>query len=80
MELKIGKAEEVKQYFVNPKIEIEVFSYFICSLDFKNMSCTLSLLRMKTMYGVISWYILALHHLFRFIDCVSFLSIFFLFS
>ena len=28
---------EVRKYFVNPKIEVEVFSYIICSLDFKNI-------------------------------------------
>ena len=38
---KVCKAEEVRKYFVNPKTEIEVFRYIICSLDFKNMSCTL---------------------------------------
>ena len=77
----VCKAEEVRKYFVNPKIEIEVFSYIICSLDFKNISCTLFLLHMKTMNGVVSSYILllALHHLFHFIACVSFLSIFFFF-
>ena len=37
---------------------------------------------MKMMNGVISWNVLllALHHLFHFIACVSFLSIFFFFS
>ena len=80
-ETKVCKAEEVRKYFVNPKTEIEVFSYIICSLDFKNISCTLFLLHMKTMNGVVSSYILllALHHLFHFIACVSFLSIFFFF-
>ena len=29
---KVCKAEEVRKYFVNPKIEIEVFSYIIYSL------------------------------------------------
>ena len=69
-----------KKKFLNPKIEDEVFTYIICSLDFKNISCTLFLLRMKMMNGVISWYVLllALHHLFHFIACISFLSIFFL--
>ena len=78
---RVWKAEEVRKNFVNPKIEIEVFSYIICSLDFKNISCTLFLLHMKTMNGVVSSYILllALHHLFHFIACVSFLSIFFFF-
>ena len=63
----VCKAEEVRKYFVNPKIEIEVFNYIICSLDFKNISCTLFLLHMKTMDGVVLWYILllALHHLFH---------------
>ena len=37
----VWKAEEVKKYFVNPKIETEVFSYIICSLDFINISCAL---------------------------------------
>ena len=78
---KVCIAEEVRKYFVNLKIVSEVFSYIICSLDFKNTSCTLFLLHMKTMNGVVSWYILllALHHLFHFIACVSFLSIFFFF-
>ena len=39
---KIFKAEEVRKYFVNPKIEHEVFGYcvncIICSLDFRNIS------------------------------------------
>ena len=76
---KVCKSEEVRKYFVNPKTEIEVLSYIICSLDFENISRTLFLLHMKTMNSVISWYILALHHLFNFIACVLFLSIFFLF-
>ena len=75
---KVSKAEEVRKSFVNLKIEIEVFSYIICSLDFKNISCSLFLLHMKTMNVIGSWYILllALHHLFHFIACASFLSIF----
>ena len=78
---KVCKAEEVTKYCANSKTEIEVFSYIICSLDFKNISCTLFSLHMKTMNGVVSSYILllALHHLFHFIACVSFLSIFFFF-
>ena len=74
VELKFAKLRR----FVNPKIEIEVFSYIICSLDFKNISCALFLLHMKTMNGVVLWYILllALHHLSHFIACASFLSIF----
>ena len=77
---KVCKAEQVKKYFLNPKIEIEVFSYIIGDFDFKNISCTLFLLHMKMMNGVVSWYVLllALHHLFHFIACVLFLSIFFL--
>ena len=78
-ETKVCKAEEVRKYFVNPKIVIEVFSYITCSLDFKYISCTLFLLHMKTMKCVVSWYILALLNLFHFIACVSFLSIFFFF-
>ena len=31
----VYKAEEVRKYFVNTKIEIYVFSYVICSLAFK---------------------------------------------
>ena len=31
----VYKAEEVRKYFVNPKIEIYVLSYIICSLAFK---------------------------------------------
>ena len=50
-------------------------SYIICSLDFKNISWTLFLLHMRTMNWVISWYILALQHLFHFIACVLFLSV-----
>ena len=50
----VCKAEEVRKYFVNPKIEIEGFSYIICSLDFKNISCVLFLLHMKTMSGAVS--------------------------
>ena len=30
-ETKVCKDEEVTKYFVNPKIEIEVFSHIICS-------------------------------------------------
>ena len=65
---RVWKAEEVRKNFVNPKIEIEVFSYIICSLDFKNISCTLFLLHMKTINGVVLWYIflLNLHYLFFF--------------
>ena len=37
---KVCKAEQVRKYFVNPKIENEVFgycvNYIICSLDFRN--------------------------------------------
>ena len=76
---KVCKTEEVKKYFVNPKIVVEVFSYIIGSLDFKTISCTLFLLHMKTMNDVVLWYILALHQLFHFVACVSFLSIFFFF-
>ena len=57
---KVCKAEEVRKYFVNPKIKIEVFRYIICSLDFQNVSCTLLLLHMKTMNGVVLWYTLLL--------------------
>ena len=45
---KAYKAEEVRKNFVNPKIEIEVFSCIICSLDFKNISRALFLLHTKT--------------------------------
>ena len=59
----VFKAEEVRKDFVNPKIEIEGFNYITCSLDFKNISCALFLLHMKTMSAAVSWwYILALHH------------------
>ena len=75
----VCKVEEVKKYFANPKIEIEVLSYIICSLDFKNISCALFLLHLKTINGVFSWYILALNHLFHFIACISFLFLFFFF-
>ena len=38
---KVCKAEEVRKYFVNPKIENEVFgscvNYIICSLDFRTL-------------------------------------------
>ena len=76
---KVCKADEVRKYFANTKIVIEVFSYIIFSLDFKKFSCTLLLLHMKAINGAASCYILALQHLFHFIACVSFLSIFFLF-
>ena len=37
---KVCKAEKVRKYFVNPKIQNEVFAkfvnYTICSLDFRN--------------------------------------------
>ena len=49
----VCKSEEVRIYFVNPKIETEVFSYIICSLDFKNISCAIFLLDMKTMNNVV---------------------------
>ena len=78
-ETKVCKAEEVRKYFVNPKTEIEVFSYIICSLGFKNISFAFFLLHMKTMNGVVSWYISALDHLSHFIVYVSFLSSFFLY-
>ena len=70
-----------KKIILSPKIEVEIFSYIICKLDFKNISPTLFLVHMKTMNGVVSSYILllALHHLFHFIACVSFFSIFFFF-
>ena len=45
---KVCKAEKVRKYFVNPKTKIEVFSHIFCSLDFKNISCTLILLHVKT--------------------------------
>ena len=78
----VCKDEYVRKYFLNLKSEIEIFSYIICGLDSKNISSTLFLLHMKTMNGVVSWCILllALHHLFHFTVCVSFLSTFFLFS
>ena len=72
---KVCKAEKVRKYFVNPKIETEVFSSIICNLDSKNTSCPL-FLYIETMNGVMSWYILALHYLFYFIACVLFLSIY----
>ena len=34
---KVGKAKEVRKYFVNPKNEIEVFSYIICSLEISHV-------------------------------------------
>ena len=39
----------------------------------------LSVLHIRMMNGVISWYVLALQHLFHFTECVSFPSIYFLF-
>ena len=45
-----------------------------------NISWTFSLLHLRTMNGVISWYVLAPQCLFHFIACVSLLSISFLFS
>ena len=53
-ETKVCKAEEVRKYFVNPKIEIEAFSYIICSMDSKSILFTLFLLNMKMMNAVIS--------------------------
>ena len=68
---KVCKAKEVMKYFENRKIEIDVFSYIICSLNFKKyLMC--SLLHMKMMNGVVSWHVMALHDLFHFIACVSF--------
>ena len=52
VELQICKAEVVRKYFINPKIVIEVFSYIIYCLDFKNTPGTLLLLHMKAMNGV----------------------------
>ena len=45
-----------------------------------NISWTFSLLHLRTMNGVISWYVLVLKRLFDFMTCVSFLSNFFIFS
>ena len=81
---KVCKAEEVRKYFVNPKIEIKVLCYITCSLDFKNISCTLFSLHMKTMNGVVSSYILLLAFIgdvillrvFRFFLLFFFLSFF----
>ena len=42
---KVCKDEEVRKYFENSKIEIEVLSYIIYRLDLKNISCTLFLFR-----------------------------------
>ena len=77
---KVCKVEEVKNYFLNPKLEVELFSYIICSSDFKNILCPLFLFNMKIMNGVISWCMLALYHIFHSAACVSFFSIFFLLS
>ena len=50
---KACKAGKVRKYFVNPKIEIEVFSscvnYIISSLYFKHISRTFFLLHIRTM-------------------------------
>ena len=81
---KFFKAEEVRKYFVNSKIENDVFgscvNYIILdfSLGFRNISWTLSLslLHMKTKNGVISLNVLTLQCLFHFIAHASFLSIF----
>ena len=51
---KVCKAEEVRKYFVNPKIEIEAFRYIIFSMDSKNILFTLFSLHMKMMNAVIS--------------------------
>ena len=79
----VFKAEEVTKSFVNLKFANNFFGYcvnhLICSLNFKNILWTLSLLHIRTMNGVISWYILALQRLFHFIVCVSFFSISFFF-
>ena len=42
---KVCKDEEVRKYFENSEIEIEVLSYIIYRLDLKNISCTLFLFR-----------------------------------
>ena len=77
---KVCKNAEVRKYFVNPKIVIEVFSYIIYSLDFKNTSCALFLLHMKTMNGVhigcpwlISFFLCVLHFFLFFLFFLSFL-------
>ena len=55
---KVCKAEEGRRYFVNSKIETDVFdqcvNYIICSLDFRDISWTVSALHLITMNGVIS--------------------------
>ena len=80
---KVCNTEEVRKYFVSSKIENEVFSLcvnaIICSLGFRNISWTISLLNMRTMIGFLSWCVLTLQGLFHFIACVLFLSIFFFF-
>ena len=76
---KVFKAEEVRKHFVNPNIEIEVFSYIICSLNFKNIYCTFLLLDVKMMNCLVSWYILALRPLFHLLTYIWFLSIFLFF-
>ena len=45
-----------------------------------SFSLSLYLLHLRTINGVISWYVLAPQHLFHFIVCVLFFSISFLFS
>ena len=81
---KVFKTEEVRNCFVNPKIENEVFekceNYIISSFNVSNISRTLYLLHMRRMNGVISGCVSALQCLFHFIACVSFLSISFFFS
>ena len=66
--------------FLNPKIEIEVFSYIICSLDFKNISCALFLLYVKTFRSTywLSITYLILLRLFRFFLFFSFILNFFM--
>ena len=43
---KICEVEEVREYFINPKIENEVFgwllNYIICNLDLRKSSCPTS--------------------------------------
>ena len=70
----------LSQLYISRKLQ-KYISVSICHCH-RRLLRELSLLHLKTMNGVISWYVLALQRLFYFIACVSFLSIslsFFLF-
>ena len=60
----------MRKQFLNPKVEVKVFSYIICSLDFKNVSCTLFLLHMLV-YPHRYVYSLFIAYWGRFVVCIA---------